>query len=421
MQTIGTAREHLEAGRLDECAALCRTLLEADPNDRDARTLLAACLDARGRTLVDEGLIEDAIDAFGQAVAADPANVATHAALGRALAAEGWFDEALAAIADALRLSPADIGINLDRATVLLKAGHLLEGWAANEWRHRQPGRGTTSPAPMLPKLKHLGDLSGRTILIRHEDGFGDTIQFLRYAQLLAETGARIVLSAPRELARLMRRQAGIADVLTGNADPARYDYHCPIGSLPYVFDTSTETIPADGAYIRADAKLTVEWAARLPPGPRVGLVWAGASRSGDPAAQALDRRRSLPFKMLLPLTVTPGLSFVSLQMGPARSQIAGGVHDPMGAVKDFADTAAIIANLDAVISVDTAAAHLAGAMGKPVFLLDRYDNCWRWLHSRGDSPWYPTLMIFRQTQPDDWLVPVTQAAQTLEEFFPES
>jgi len=273
----------------------------------------------------------------------------------------------------------------------------------------------------MLPKLKHLGDLSGRIILIRHEDGFGDTIQFLRYAQLLAETGARIVLSAPRELARLMRGQTGIAEVFTGNADPARHDYHCPIGSLPYVFDTSIETVPADGAYIAADPTLTAEWAARLPPGPRVGLVWAGASRSGGPAAQALDRRRNLPFKMLLPLTVTPGLSFVSLQMGPARSQIAGGVHDPMGAVKDFADTAAIIANLDAVISVDTAAAHLAGAMGKPVFLLDRYDNCWRWLHGRGDSPWYPTLMIFRQTQPGDWLGPVTQAAQTLEEFFPES
>jgi ADP-heptose:LPS heptosyltransferase len=123
---------------------------------------------------------------------------------------------------------------------------------------------------------------------------------------------------------------------------------------------------------------------------------------------------------MLLPLTVTPGVSFVSLQTGSARSQIAGGVHDPMGAVRDFADTAAIIANLDAVISVDTAAAHLAGAMGKPIFLLDRYDNSWRWLYGRGDSPWYPTLMIFRQTQPGDWLGPVTQAAQTLEEFFPE-
>jgi hypothetical protein len=217
-----------------------------------------------------------------------------------------------------------------------------------------------------------------------------------------------------------MRGQYGIAEVATSGAGLPPFDYRCPVNSLPYVFDTSIETVPADGAYVSADRALTAEWAARLPPGPRVGLVWAGEPGSSDPEARALDRRRNLPFKMLLPLTVTPGVSFISLQTGPARSQIAGGIHDPMGAVRDFADTAAIIANLDAVISVDTAVAHLAGAMGKPVFLLDRYDNCWRWLYGRGDSPWYPTLMIFRQAQPDDWLGPVTQAAQTLEEFFPE-
>jgi hypothetical protein len=329
--------------------------------------------------------------------------------LGRALTAEGEFDEALAAIGDALRLSPTDIGINLDRAFALLKAGHLLEGWAAYEWRHTPAG-------PMLPKVRYLEDLSGRTVLIEHEDGFGSTIQFLRYTRPLAEMGARVLLKAPPELARLMRGQEGIAEVATGDGELPPFDYRCPANSLPYVFDTSVETIPAGGAYMSADVALTAEWAARLPPGPRVGLVWAGASTSGGPT----DRRRSLPFKMLLPLTVTPGVSFVSLQMGAARAEIAGGVHDPMGAVRDFADTAAIIANLDAVISVDTAVAHLAGAMGKPVFLLDRYDNCWRWLYGRGDSPWYPTLMIFRQLQPGDWLGPVTQAAETLEEFFPE-
>ena len=375
MHTLEAACEYLEAGCFEECAALCRGLIEADPGNAEA-----------------------------------------HAMLGRALTPEGEFDEALAAITDALRLEPADIGINLDRAVVLLKAGHLLEGWAAYEWRHR----GAAPSGPMLPKVRYLDDLDGRTVLIDHEGGFGDTIQFLRYARLLVEMGAKIVLRAPRELERLMREQDGIAEVVTGPGLPP-FDYRCPAMSLPYVFDTTVETIPtADGVYINADRALTAEWAARLPPGPRVGLVWAGEPRSNASDAQALDRRRNLPFKMLLPLTVTPGVSFVSLQTGPARGQIAGGLHDPMGAARDFADTAAIIANLDAVISVDTAVAHLAGAMGKPVFLLDRYDNCWRWLYARGDSPWYPTLMIFRQTQPGDWLGPVTQAAQTLEEFFPE-
>jgi hypothetical protein len=368
MHTLGAAHEYLEAGCFEECADLCRALIAADPTNPEA-----------------------------------------HAMLGRALTAEGEFDEALAAIGDALRLSPADIHINLDRAVALLKAGHLLEGWAAYEWRHM--------PAvPMLPKVRYLEDLGGRTVMVDHEDGIGNTIQFLRYARALTEMGARVLLRVPPELERLMRGQDGIAEVLTAEREPAPFDYRCPVMSLPYVFDTSLETIPAAGAYIGADAGLTAEWAARLPPGPRVGLVWAGVSATGGPA----DRRRSMPFRMLLPLTVTPGVSFVSLQTGAARAEIAGGVHDPMGAVRDFADTAAIIANLDAVISVDTAVAHVAGAMGKPVFLLDRYDNCWRWLYGRGDSPWYPTLMIFRQTQPGDWLGPVTQAAETLEEFFPE-
>jgi tetratricopeptide (TPR) repeat protein len=454
MQTLRTALDHLKAGRFDQCAALCRPLLDVEPSNVDARFFLGVCLGARGQLgeaiphlqqtiaarpdhidarrelcrmlqakaliLVDQGLLNEAIDLFGQAVAADPANAAAHANLSHALATEGRFDEALTVSIDALRLSPADIDININRAIALLKAGRLPEGWAANEWRHKKPGREKLPAALMLPKLRHLGEVIGLTIVIYHEEGFGDTIQFLRYAQMLAEAGARIILWAPAELARLMRGQTGIAEVLTGNVNLPKFDFHCPINSLPYIFGTAIGTVPADGAYIKADAALTAEWAARLPPGPRIGLVWAGEPRSYDPAAQALDRRRSLPFKMLLPLTVTPGLAFVSLQMGPARGQIAGGVHDPMGAVRDFADTAAIIANLDTVVSVDTAVAHLAAAMGKPVLLLDRYDNCWRWLHGRSDSPWYPSLIIFRQTRMGDWLGPVTEAAQALAEFFPE-
>jgi hypothetical protein len=373
MHTLETAREFLEAGRFNECVELCRALIAAKPGDPSA-----------------------------------------HALLCRSLAAQGRFDAALAAITDALRLSPADPGLNLDRALALLKAGHLQEGWAAYEWRHKRPGAGKP---PSLPKVRYLDDLDGRTVLIDHEQGFGDTIQFLRYVQPLAEAGMNILLRVPRELARLMRGQAGIAEVLVSGQEAAPSDYYCPVNSLPYVFDTLLETVPTDGAYIRADVALIAEWAARLPPGPRVGLIWAGEASPGNPD---LERKRDVPFKMLLPLTVTPGPAFVSLQTGPARGEIAGPIHDPMGAVQDFADTAAIIDNLDAVISVDTAVAHLAGAMGKPVFLLDRYDNCWRWLYGRGDSPWYPTLMIFRQTEPGDWLGPITEAAQTLEEFFPE-
>ena len=215
-------------------------------------------------------------------------------------------------------MSPTDVTININHAVALLKAGRLSEGWAANEWRHKLQGREKLPPSLLLPKLRQLGDIAGRTIVIYHEEGFGDTIQFLRYAQALGQAGARIILWVPQELLRLMRGQAGIAEVLTGNIDLPKFNYHCPINSLPYVFGTTLDTIPANTPYIKADAALKAEWATRLPTGPRIGLVWAGEPRGYDAGAQALDRRRSMALAALAPITALPGLSFVSLQTGSA-------------------------------------------------------------------------------------------------------
>jgi Glycosyltransferase family 9 (heptosyltransferase) len=222
----------------------------------------------------------------------------------------------------------------------------------------------------------------------------------------------------PEPLMRLVRGQKAIAECLTGNVTLPKFDFHCPVNSLPLVFETTLETIPAPVPYIQADPELVTAWKARLPAaGRRIGLVWAGEPRGYDPAAQALDKRRSLPGAAFAPLIAVPGLSFVSLQMGAAQAELPAGVHDPMGGVKDFADTAAIIANLEAVVSVDTAVAHLAGAMGKPVLLLDRYDNCWRWLSGRTDTPWYPTLGIFRQPHMGDWEPALAAVADALKAF----
>jgi Tfp pilus assembly protein PilF len=450
LQTLQTALADLKAGRYDRCAELCRPLVAAEPRDtdarfflgvslavrgdldeaidhltlvlaiqpdhKDARQELARMLQARGLAWVDKGAMEPAIADFAHAAAADPANAAAHANLAHALATVGRFDESLAATTDALRQAPGDLTIQINHAVALLKSGRLLEGWAANEWRHKKPGREKLPPALMLPRLSSLGSVAGRTIVTYHEEGFGDTIQFLRYAQMLGDEGAHIVFWAPDELARLIRGQQGIAEVLTGDVNLPRFDYHCPIISLPYVFGTSLETIPASIPYIQADPALAKDWCDRLPAGRKVGLVWSGEPRGYDPAAQALDRRRSLGFPALTPIVTVPDLTFISLQMGAARRQVTG-IHDPMGSVKDFADTAAIIANLDLVISVDTAVAHLAGAMGKPVFLLDRYDNCWRWLHGRDDSPWYPTMRIFRQQAMGDWNAAIAAAAEAVAAF----
>ena len=290
LQTLQAALADLKAGRFDRCADLCRTLLIAEPDDTDASFFLGVCLathgqldeaighltrvlslqtdhpdarrelarmlQAQGLALVDQGQMDAAIQAFAKGATADPTNAAAHANLGNALATEGRFEESLAATTDALRISPADIAIQINHAVTLLKSGRLLEGWAANEWRHKQPGREKLPPALMLPRLNSLSDVFGRTIVIYHEEGFGDTMQFLRYAKLLSDAGARVILWAPAELVRLTRGQAGIAEVLTGDVNLPKFDYHCPIISLPYVFGTTLATIPAPVPYIKADAAL---------------------------------------------------------------------------------------------------------------------------------------------------------------------
>jgi hypothetical protein len=175
--------------------------------------------------------------------------------------------------------------------------------------------------------------------------------------------------------------------------------------SLPRVFASTPDTVPAE-PYLTADPGLVAMWQDRLPShGFRIGLVWAGQPRPWAPGFAALDRRRSMRLTDLAPLGAVPGVTLVSLQAGAEAGHPR--LYDPMPQVRDFADTAAIIASLDLVVSVDTSVVHLAGAMGKPVFMLDRYDHCWRWLHGRADSPWYPSLTIFRQSRPLDWAEPV--------------
>ena len=212
----------------------------------------------------------------------------------------------------------------------------------------------------------------------------------------------------------------GVAAVCLGDAALPPYDFHCPFVSLPRAFQVSLKTLPA-APYLAADPALAALWRKRLPEaGFRIGLVWAGQARPWLPDFSGVDRRRSAGLAAFAPLASVPGVQFVSLQLGPAREQgrlapEGMALNDPMGIAEDFADTAGIIANLDLVVSVDTAVVHLAGAIGKPVFLLDRYDNCWRWLSGRSDSPWYPGLTIFRQETPGDWASPMLRAAAALE------
>jgi hypothetical protein len=216
----------------------------------------------------------------------------------------------------------------------------------------------------------------------------------------------------------------GVSRVIADRDQLPEHDVRCPMMSLPLAFGTTLETIPANIPYLRADSSLATTWRCRLAAtsGLRVGLVWAGSARFGDAELMATDQRRSLPLADLAPIASIEGCSFVSLQLGPPAGQAksppaAMKLHDYTDEIHDFMDTAALIQSLDLVIGVDTSVVHLAGAMGKPVWLLNRFDTCWRWLLDRDDSPWYPTMRIFRQPRPGDWASVVRSVTDALRKF----
>lgn len=432
-------------------ATQVRACLDLTPEDARLRLMWADCLHM-------EGDLEPAADALAALLADGPETAAAHhrlgmvraelgdidAAIGHMLRAvtldrqpalgwgnlglllkiQGRFAESLAAYEQALRRAPRDARLRVNRVVALLQAGRFAEAWQDHGWRFALGEYAGLPLAGLLPLLATLPDLAGRTVLLTHEAGYGDTLQFCRYIKLLAARGARIALAVPPALQRLLGRLPGVAEMVPADAKLPPYDWHCPMMSLPCVFGTTLATIPTEVPYITADPALVTAWAARLPGRHRlrVGLVWAGQARPWLPGFATVDTRRSTSLAQFTPFGAIDGIQFISLQAHAPASEAHRpppglALHDPMPSVTDFADTAAIIANLDLVISVDTSVAHLAGALGKPVFLLDRYDNCWRWLSGRADSPWYPTLRIFRQVRIGDWTPVTQQAAAALAEF----
>ena len=386
-------------GLLDQARWAAETGLRLLPDLPEA----AGCV---ANVLHDLGLYEPAEALYQRALSAVPDHPGWLSNLGNTLRALGRPAEALDAHERAITVAPEDAELRFNRALALLAAGDFARGWREYEWRWLR-----ATPRKRGPWWK--GDAPGdRTILLHAEQGLGDTLQFLRYAPLVAAAGGCIMLEVQPELTRLCRGLLGIAQTVPAgetNAELA-FDVQCPLMSLPLLFGTTLETIPTPTPYLHPDPALVAAWGERLPHNGdlRVGLCWAGGRHAADTGARLIDQRRSLRLPQLAPLAGIAGLQFVSLQKEqPAQdfqqpSPVLD-VLDPMPAVTDFADTAAIIANLDLVISVDTAVGHLAGAMGRPVWLLSRFDGCWRWLHGRDDSPWYPTMRLYRQERPLDW------------------
>ncbi len=395
--------------------AACRASLQAQPGYWAALANLGAALHRQQR-------YEEAVTAYSAAIEANPANAKAFTNLGVALNEQWRMTESLRAHEAAVALAPNDPEIRNNRALALLIAGDLAQGFAEMEWRWRTPSMKPHGvPGPLW-----LGEAPrGRTILLHDEAGFGDTLQFVRYAPLVAERGARVVLQVQAPLVSLVRRSMPeVANVFArGEALPA-YDLQCPLVSLPHAFNTTLQTVPAGVPYLHPDPATAAQWRARLEasrttPGLLVGLVWAGASRPDMPQAMAMDRRRSMTLAHFAPFASVPNIRFVSLQLGtsPERTPPGMAILDPMASMQSFDDTAALVANLDLVITVDTSVAHLAGALGRPVWVLSRHDACWRWLAGEQSSPWYPQLRFYRQPGPGDWASVILEVTDDLKEY----
>ena len=400
-----------DAAALPEALACHDEIIALFPNEAVGYAGRAVMLSRTGR-------FADAVRAYRQALARAPGDPSLLASLGAALNWAGDPAGALTAFDRALARDPDSFVAQFNKAAMLLLHGQLRDGFPLYEcrWAHE-------TLAPRLARLpaspRWLGEtgLAGKRLLVYWEQGLGDTIQFCRYAALAAAEGAEVAIAVQRPLVTLMRSLPGVRVLDAGEPAPS-FDLHCPLLSLPIGFGTTMETIPAAVPYLAADPARVAVWRDRLAglPRPRIGLVWAGGAWRGDATLAAMDRSRSIPLAELAPLA---GPCFVSLQVGRGADPPPPGmvVHDWTGSIGDFADTAALIENLDLTIGVDTAVVHLAGAMGKPVWLLNRFDTDWRWFLDRDDSPWYPSLRQFRQTVPGEWGPAIARVAEALREI----
>lgn len=344
----------------------------------------------------------EAIACFREAVRHSPTNVGIQANLANALRDVGRLDEAVETLQHAIKLQPDYAQAHWDLAFVWLLKGDFVRGFEEHEWRWR---RTDFAPRQFAAPLWCGENLAGRTLLVHAEQGAGDAIQFVRFVSLLAAQGARVVLECPRSLVALFESVAGVQQVIAKGDPLPECDWQVPLLSVPHRLGNTLETIPASVPYLRPPPSRRVplpstsgDHRAAL----RVGLAWRG-----NPQYQN-DRRRSLSLATLEPLFDLPGVAFYSLQVPPSAEFADEAAHrvgliNLENLIRDFSDTAALMEQLDLVISSDTSVAHLAGALARPVWVLLPFAPDWRWLRERADSPWYPTMRLFRQAAPGDW------------------
>ncbi len=400
------------AGRSEEAVAACRRALALRPHYVSAEINL-------GNALHDLDRPAEAEAALRRAIALQPTEVEAYNKLAITLIEQQRWHEALAVLDLAEALDPREAETQHHRAMLLLALGRFDAGWALYDWRFKTRMAGGAQKI-FVDRPPWRGEtLANRSILLLAEQGLGDALQFMRYVPKVAEQAARVTLALPPSLLRLARSLGGGARLAPLGETLPPHDVHCPLLSLPLAFGTTAETIPGDAPYLAAEPDLAMAWQARLArlgSGRRIGLVWAGNPTHLN------DRRRSLPIDLLAPLWALPGLVWCSLQVGARAADLAstpdGLIADLAPDLTDFAATAAAVAGLDLVIAADTSVAHLAGALGRPVWLLLPASADWRWQRFGDTTPWYPTMRLFRQDASRAWPPVVAAVAQALRQQF---
>lgn len=387
-----------------EAIACFERALSLDPHEAEAHSNL-------GNALKDEGRLEEAIASYCRALALNPGLTLALDNLGLAQLDQGKLDAAAECFRRSLQLNPHSPHAHWSRGLLLLLQGNLREGWREHEWRWQCPEwRRYTRSFAAAPGPHPIWDgsrLEGKTILLQAEQGLGDTLQFVRFVPLVKEFGGRVVLQCQTALIPLLQN-CGADAIIGEHSLLPHFDCRATLLTLPAIWDTTLETVPAAVPYLFADPKLVEHWKTRLSEvrGLRIGINWRGRGGAG------MFRRRDIPLDCFTDLVELPGVQLVNLHQGEGQSELEAWpsrsrVFDPSSEVDKthgaFMDTAAIMQNLDLVITSDTAVAHLAGALGAPTWVGLPFAADWRWLLERSDSPWYPTMRLFRQKQPGDW------------------
>jgi hypothetical protein len=369
-----------------------------------------------GNALRTVGRFDEAEAAIRRAIAIRGDVAEMHVNLGNVLREKGDLPGAIAATRQAIRLRPDLADAHQTLGSHLLLAGEYVEGWREYEWRLRCPNVGHLRSVPGRGRWDG-SELGGRTILLQSDAGLGDAIQCARFIPMVVDRGGEVVVECQKELVRLLGKVRGVSQVVSRNDPLPAFDVHFPFLSLPMAFNTTLQTIPKGVPYLGAGEEVMRKWAEKLSgdAGLRVGLVWAGNRNNTQ------DRKRTLTLHSFAPLADVGGIIFHSLQVGEAANQILDPpkgmkIVDHSAELTDLAETAGLAANLDLVISIDTAVGHLAGAIGKSVWMLLPFTPDWRWMLGREDSPWYPTMRLFRQEKFGDWDGAIGRVAHALGE-----